>query len=102
MRESIDMASLVDIVIAITLIECCVLVAYRRSTGSGVALPDFVVNMVSGLCLMLALRCMAVDAGTALVAAFLVAAGVAHFTDIAMRWRRAKRGSPSSRKGAVA
>jgi hypothetical protein len=88
MRESFDMVGLIDVVIAITLLECCALVVYRRSTGRGVSPRDVAVNMLSGLCLMLALRCMASDAGFAWVAACLVAAGAAHFSDIAMRWRR--------------
>lgn len=88
MIENINVARIIDAVIVFTLIEGMVLVLYRRSTGRGVAVRDFLVNMVSGLCLMLALRCLATDAGTASVALFLLAAGVAHGVDMLMRWRR--------------
>jgi len=83
-----DLAALVDLVILFTLLECVVLVAYRRHTGKGVAGRDFIANMVSGLCLMLALRCAVRDAGGVWIAVFLVAAGGAHGLDIWMRWRR--------------
>jgi len=81
------MAWLIDLVIAFTLIEAGVLLAYRFATGRGVASRDFALNMVSGLCLMLALRALAHDAGVAWVAVCLLASGVAHGADIWLRWR---------------
>ena len=91
MSPAFDLAQLVDAVIAFTLIECLLLVGYHRVTGKGVAPRDFFVNMVSGLCLMLALRCLARDAGSTWVALWLLAAGAAHGTDLLMRWRRSAR-----------
>jgi hypothetical protein len=75
-----------------------VLVVYHRSTGKGVAPRDFLANMVSGLCLMLALRGLAVDAGAAWVALCLLAAGVAHGTDLLLRWRRSARSLLATRR----
>lgn len=91
MIESFGIAQIIDAVILFTLVECVLLVVYHRSTGRGVAMRDFFANMVSGLCLMLAMRCLATDAGAASVALFLLAAGGAHGVDILMRWRRSTR-----------
>ncbi len=91
MIETFGIAQIINAVIVFTLLECVALAVYHRSTGRGVALRDFFANMVSGLCLMLALRCLASDAGTASVALFLLAAGAAHAVDILMRWKRSSR-----------
>lgn len=91
MNEIFGIAPVIDVVIAFTLIECAALTLYHRATGKGVAPREFMMNMVSGLCLMFALRCLARDAGAAWIALFLLAAGLGHGTDIWMRWRR---GSP--------
>jgi len=93
-----DLAGLVDLVILFTLLECVVLVAYRRHTGKGVAGRDFIANMVSGLCLMLALRCAVQDAGSVWIALFLAAAGGAHGLDIWMRWRRSETSATVTRR----
>ncbi|MBC8058736.1 MAG: hypothetical protein H7Y61_19370 [Rhizobiales bacterium] len=93
MNASFGIPHLVDLVIAVTLLECAALALYHRMTGRGVAPRDFAVNMLSGLFLMLALRGLASDAGIPWVAGCLLAAGLAHGTDIWLRWRR---GSPAA------
>jgi hypothetical protein len=95
MNESLVLATLVDAVIAFTLIECAGLVLYHRATGRGVAPREFFANLVSGLCLMLALRCLVRDTGSAWVAVCLLAAGLAHASDL---WRRWHRGAASGRR----
>lgn len=81
--------ALVDAVILLTLLEAVVLVALRRSTGAGVAVRDFIVNLGSGLCLMLALRGALAGTGGVVIAAWLLAAGLLHAADLALRWSRA-------------
>jgi hypothetical protein len=98
MNESFGMTQVIDLVIAFTLVECIVLALYYRATGKGVAPRDFAANMVSGLCLMLALRCFARDAGAAWTALFLLAAGLFHGTDLWMRWRRETRATTTTRQ----
>jgi hypothetical protein len=98
MNESSVIAQVIELVIAFTLIECIVLALYHRATGKGVAPRDFVANVVSGLCLMLALHCVARDAGAASVALFILAAGIAHGTDLWMRWRREARATTTTRR----
>lgn len=98
MIESLGIAQIIDAVIVFTLLECVVLWAYHRRTGGGVAVRDFLANMVSGLCLMFALRCLATEAGTTAVALFLLAAGVAHGVDILMRWKRSATNLSAARR----
>jgi hypothetical protein len=98
MNDTFGITQIVDLVIAFTLIECAALALYRRATNKGVAPRDFLANMASGLCLMLALRCVVRDAGTAWVALFLLVAGLAHGTDIWMRWRRGARAASATRR----
>jgi hypothetical protein len=93
MLHLFNLVDLVDLVIVLTLVEATALVIYRQRTGRGIALRDFVPNMSSGLCLMLALRCLAADSGLASIALCLLAAGVAHGTDILIRLRHSAQTS---------
>ena len=79
---------LVDGVIALTLLECAALLVFRRLTGGGIGPADFLLNMIAGLCLMLALRSVMRDQHMIWTAMWLLAAGVAHAADIWQRWRR--------------
>ena len=91
MNDSSLLASLVDLVIVFTLIECAALFLYHRSTGRGVAPRNFLLNMASGLCLMLALRGLVHEQGVAWIAGCLLGAGMAHGADLWRRWRRDAR-----------
>lgn len=87
MNELLSMNLIVDAVIAVTLLEFVVLLAWHKRQGGGVAPRDFVLNMVSGLCLMFALRCALHQNGAAWIAFFLLCAGIAHGADVRARWR---------------
>ncbi len=87
-NDLVSLPVLVDAVIAFTLLEGLLLAAHHRVTGKGVGLRDFGINMLSGLCLMLALRAGLRDQGAGWVSLFLLFAGVAHGADIVLRWRR--------------
>jgi len=89
--DPISITTLIDAVIAVTLVECAALTLWHRASGTGVAPRDFALNLMSGLCLMFALRCLARDAGSAWISLFLLAAGIAHAADIVRRWQRAAR-----------
>lgn len=84
--------TLVDGVIGLTVLEGVALVIHHRLTGGGVRPRDFMLNLVSGLCLMLALRCALREQGALWIAAWLAAAGAAHATDMGLRWAR-RRGA---------
>jgi hypothetical protein len=99
MNGAIGIPQVIDLVIVVTLVESLVLTLYHRSTGRGVAPRAFLLNMVSGLCLMFALRCLAKDTSGMPVALWLLMAGVAHGSDIWMRWQgRATLANATSRQ----
>ncbi len=76
---------LVDTIIGITLLETAALLAYHHQTKRGLAPRDYLLNVASGLCLMLALRCALSGAAWYFVSVWLMAAGLAHVADIALR-----------------
>ena len=77
----------VDLAIAITVMEGVVLAVYHRVTGRGVAPKQYVLNVMSGLCLMLALRLALTGSAWLWVALALGASGVIHALDMASRWQ---------------
>ena len=79
---------LVDTIIGITLFETAVLLLYQHQTKRGMTPRDYLLNVASGLCLMLALRCTLFSAGWQFISLWLAAAGLAHVIDIAMRLRQ--------------
>ena len=79
---------IVDLLLAFTALEGLALIAHHRLTGRGVRPRDFLANLVSGLCLMGALRSALAASHWRWTAAFLLAAGLAHGFDLLLRWRR--------------
>ena len=79
---------IVELMGAFVALEIALLVAYWRRTGRGVPPRALLLNVGAGGSLMLALRAALVDAGTAAVALWLLAALVFHVADLAARWRR--------------
>ena len=78
----------VDLVIGITVLEALALALYFRATGRGVSPGQYLVNLVSGLCLMFALRAALVGAGAWWIALCLLVAGLTHALDLRRRWQR--------------
>ena len=78
---------LIEWVIGLSVLEGLALWVYHRATGRGPAVSDFLLNLISGLCLMLALRSAMLNSGWALIAMWMLAAGIAHWTDLWMHWR---------------
>ncbi len=76
----------VHIAIAFILLEIVALVIFHRVTARGLPRSEYLLNAISGLLLMLALRC-ALDALWPLMALCLTASGVAHLIDIKNRIR---------------
>ena len=81
----------VDLAIAITVIEAMALAAYHQRTGRGLAPKQYVLNVISGLCLMLALRFALTGSTWLWVALSLSTSGVIHALDMASRWQRSGR-----------
>jgi hypothetical protein len=86
MMSLFESGRIVDFVLAITAIEAALLVAYHRLTGRGPAPAQLLGNLLSGVCLMLALRAALVDAWWGWIALWLVAAFGAHLNDLRRRW----------------
>lgn len=84
----ISTVSLVDLAMAISLIEGFALVAYFRFAGKGLAPGEFALNLLSGLCLMLALRNALTQTHWSWIALCLFCAGLAHWVDLWHRWQR--------------
>jgi hypothetical protein len=82
---------LIDFVIGLMLIEAAFLMAHHRITRRGLALKDYVLNISSGLFLMLALRAALAHSSWIYIAAWLTVAGVAHFAEIASRWHQRRK-----------
>lgn len=78
---------LIDVVIACTLLEWLGLWVWYRIKGSGLAPAALLLTLLSGLCLMLALRCALSGLPQYLVMFFLCAAGATHAADIRRRWK---------------
>lgn len=77
---------IVDIVLVITAVEAAALVAYHRHTGRGPKPADLLGNLLSGVCLMLALRAALVGAWWGWIGLCLTAAFAAHLSDLRRRW----------------
>ena len=88
LRQGMSISLLVDVIIAITLLEVAVLWGYHHQTKRGIKPRDYLLNIASGLCLMLALRCSVAGAPWYRVAAWLTGAGLAHTADIGLRLSR--------------
>jgi hypothetical protein len=77
-----------NLILIVMAIEAAVLVVYWRLTGRGVAPSDFMLNLLSGFLLALALRNTLVGADRRWIVATLVFAGIVHAIDLMLRWRR--------------
>ena len=88
MSQALADGSLVDVVMAVTVLEALALLVYRARTGKGVAANQFLVNLLSGLSLMLALRLVLASAWWGWVATCLLLSGLLHATDLWRRWER--------------
>ncbi|MEM8546571.1 MAG: hypothetical protein AAGF46_00280, partial [Pseudomonadota bacterium] len=78
---------IVDLMLLVIAVEIVALIAYRVTTGRGLAVPALLLNVGAGGSLMVALRFVLTDAGTLAVAGALVAALVFHVGDLLWRWQ---------------
>jgi hypothetical protein len=78
---------LVDLILVVVVLEAVALLVYWLRARRGVAPFDLLPNLCAGACLLLALRATLAGSGWMLASLFLAAAGLAHLTDVARRWR---------------
>lgn len=80
-------AQWLDLVVALTLLEGLGIALHHRLTGRGLAPHAYQMNLLAGLCLMLALRASVQGGSWLQINLFLLAAGIAHGLDLWRRWR---------------
>ena len=82
---------LVDTIVLITLLETASLLLFHHQTKRNLPPRDYLLNVLSGLCLMLALRCALSGAAWYFVSLWLMEAGVAHVDNIVMQLQQSAR-----------
>lgn len=99
-------SSVVDVVLAIVVLEAIALFAWHRLTGKGPRPLALVPNLLAGFCLLLALRAALAGVSASWIGLALAGSLVAHLADLRQRWsERSDGGAPSglassvSRKG---
>jgi hypothetical protein len=80
--------AIVDVILALVLVEAIGVIAYRFATGGGPEPIGFVCNLLAGAFLLFALREALSGAPWIWVAASLSGAFVAHAADLLTRWSR--------------
>jgi hypothetical protein len=81
-----NVQQLLDIAIAITLVEVLLLWLYHRYTGAGLAPRAYLFNVTAGLALMLAARFSLAGLPWVWALVCLLLAGLAHLADMRRRW----------------
>jgi hypothetical protein len=95
MSEWFASGTIIDLIIAMVVIEAVAIGWYHRRTGKGPALSTVLANLLSGTALLLALRLALVGSAWYWIACSLLLALVAHAADLGRRWS----GAPSSGSG---
>lgn len=91
--QAFDARQLIDVVIVATLLEWAVLALLWRRRRRGLRPGALRRMLVPGLCLMLAMRSIAIGAPWYWMAMLLSAAGAAHLADLKGRWH-SRPGAP--------
>lgn len=91
MAEMFASGQLVDFILGLVVLEIAAFALYRRATGGGIPLADFLPNILAGAFLLLALRVQLAEGGWMPVSLCLASAGIAHVVDIGRRWRSQRR-----------
>lgn len=81
---------MIDAILALTAAEALALWLYHRLTGRGLRPGDYLLNLVSGMCLMAAIKVVLLGAAWHWTALCLMAAGCAHGTDLWLRLRASR------------
>jgi hypothetical protein len=80
---------MVDAILLLVVVEAVALTIYQRITGSGVPVALLLTNLAAGFFLLVGIRVALSHPNGWLLAPVLLAAGLAHIADLALRWRRA-------------
>lgn len=79
---------IIDLILALMVVEGIALGMMYRMTGRGIAPVRLWPNLFAGACLMLALRASLTGGGATAIGSWLVLGLVGHLLDLALRWPR--------------
>lgn len=85
MADLFSSGRIVDFILGIVALEIIVLALLRARTRYGPPLGDIIPNLLSGACLLMALRCALTGTSWLWPALWLAAAFAAHLADLARR-----------------
>lgn len=88
MAELFANGRLVDIILAVVVLEAAILLFCWARLRRGIAPIDLLPNLCAGAFLLLALRATLAGGGWVMVSLCLAVAGLAHLIDVYRRWRR--------------
>ena len=86
MEAHLTAERIVDLILVLVVLEAAVIALYHWATGRGIAARDLVLTLLSGACLLLALRLALAGAELVWVALVLAGAFLAHLGDLYRRW----------------
>ncbi len=87
MKELLEHGRMIELILALMLLEAVFLTFWHKFTGRGIAPIQFVANLAAGTFLMLAILAALQNASLWTLAACLFAAFLAHLADLALRWQ---------------
>ena len=87
MAELIAGGRIIDLILALVMVEAMALALWRRWSGTGPGLRGMAANLASGACLLLAVRAALADAAWEWLALALLGSLLAHVLDLYGRWR---------------
>ena len=89
LRELILSGRIIDVVIAVLLLELVAVSILHKTRGLGIAPYPLMVNIGAGGSLALAIKASITGAGWQWIATWLITSFVFHVLDLRTRWRRA-------------
>jgi hypothetical protein len=91
MGNLIASGHIVDAILGLVAVEFLAMTIYRHRTGFGIPAGDLIANLLSGVCLLLALRCALAGSSWVSIAVCLAAALLSHLADLRQRWQNLPR-----------
>lgn len=88
MADAFASGLVIDVILAVMVLEALALFIYRQRTGKGPTVAETLANLASGACIMLAVRSALTGDVWQITAAWLMAAFASHLADLAIRFRR--------------
>lgn len=86
MQALFEGGRVVDLIVALMVVEGLALAVLHRRTGRGIPALRLVPNLCAGACLMLALRASLSGAGAHVIGSWLALGLVGHLADLVLRW----------------